>query len=237
MLLPAGETVAIVGDNGAGKSTLVKLLAGLYHPSAGRILIDDTDLATIHPSDYHQQISACFQDHARFEFTVRDTVGIGDLRGDHPDASRSGAAIDAALDWAGARQMVADLPKKVDTRLGSSWPGGVDLSGGQWQKLSLARSLMRDNPLLLLLDEPAAALDAATEHDLFQRWTQASQHASATRGGITVVVSHRFSTVQTADLILVLDYGRILEIGTHADLIARRGRYAEMYELQARSYR
>lgn len=234
VLLPAGATVAIVGDNGAGKSTLVKLLAGLYRPSAGRILIDGTDLATIHPSDYHQQISACFQDHARFEFTVRDTVGIGDLRGDHPDASRSGAA---ALDRAGALQMVVDLPKGVDTQLGSSWPGGVDLSGGQWQKLSLARSLMRDSPLLLLLDEPAAALDAATEHNLFERWTQASRHASATRGGVTVVVSHRFATVQTADLILVLDHGRILEIGTHADLIARRGRYAEMYELQARSYR
>ena len=185
----------------------------------------------------HRQISACFQDHARFEFTIRETVGIGDLHGQRLGAMRSGAAIDTALDRAGALQLVAELPNGVHTQLGSSWPGGVDLSGGQWQKLSLARGLMRDSPLLLLLDEPAAALDPVTEHNLFERWTRASRHASATRGGVTVVVSHRFSTVQTADLILVLDRGRVLEFGTHADLIARGGRYAEMYELQARSYR
>ncbi len=236
LTLPAGATVAIVGDNGAGKSTLVKLLAGLYRPTSGRILLDDTNLGSIDPVAFRRRTAACFQDHARFEFLVRETVGIGDLAAlADPDGGET--AIARALDRAGAGTVVAGLPAGLDSQLGPSWPGGADLSGGQWQKLSLARAMMRPHPLLLLLDEPAAALDAAAEHDLFGRWAQAARQAAATNGGITVLVSHRFSTVRMTDLVVVCDRGRVTEIGSHRELIGRGGHYAEMYELQARSYR
>ncbi|WP_152361157.1 ABC transporter ATP-binding protein [Microlunatus speluncae] len=236
LTLPAGATVAIVGDNGAGKSTVVKLLAGLYRPTGGRILLDDTDLAGIDPVAFRRRTSACFQDHARFEFPVRDAVGLGDLDA-LADPEIGEPAIARALDRAGAAGVVAGLPAGLDTQLGPSWPGGVDLSGGQWQKLALARAMMRPQPLLLLLDEPAAALDAAAEHELFLRWALAARLAAETNGGITVLVSHRFSTVRMTDLVVVCDQGRVTEVGTHAELISRGGHYAEMYDLQARSYR
>lgn len=236
LLLPAGTTVAIVGDNGAGKSTVVKLLAGMYRPTSGRILLDETDLATIDPDQYRDRLSACFQDHARFEFLVRETVGIGDLNmladHDHRDP-----AIAGALDRAGATDVRTSLTNGLDTQLGPTWPGGIDLSGGQWQKLALARAMMQHRPTLLLLDEPTAALDAETEHELFRRWAEASRRTAARTGGVTILVSHRFSTVQMADLVVVLNQGRLMEIGTHADLLSRDGHYAEMYNIQARSYR
>ncbi|HVX45391.1 MAG TPA: ABC transporter ATP-binding protein [Mycobacteriales bacterium] len=230
--LPAGSTVAIVGDNGAGKSTLVKLLAGMYRPTGGRILFDDTDIAGVDVDDLRRQVSACFQDHARFEFILRETVGIGDL----PilaDGVRCDPAVLEALGRAGA----ADLPAGLDTPLSPNRPKGTDLSGGQWQKVSLGRSMMRTRPLLLLLDEPAAALDADTEDALFRRWAEAARRLRSTNGGITVLVSHRFSTVRMADLVVVLDNGRVVETGTHEELLARDGHYAQMYGLQARSYR
>ncbi|MGW3353568.1 ABC transporter ATP-binding protein [Nonomuraea rubra] len=236
LLFPAGQTVAIVGDNGAGKSTLVKILAGMYRPSCGAVRLDGIAVGVMDPAAFRRQLSACFQDHARFEFLVRETVGIGDLTV-LADPDRADAAIERALERAGADGVVSALPSGLDTQLGPRWPGGVDLSGGQWQKLSLARAMMRTRPLLLLLDEPASALDADAEHELFQRWALASRHAAAVNGGVTVLVSHRLSTVRMADLIVVLNQGRVEEVGTHDELVGRGGLYAEMYSLQASSYK
>jgi ATP-binding cassette subfamily B protein len=230
--LPAGSTVAIVGDNGAGKTTLVKLLAGLYEPTAGRILVEGTDLSGLDPDRWRRRVSAAFQDHARWEFSVHETVGIGDL-----DAVEDAEAVSGALDRAGASDLPETLPAGLDTQLGAHWPGGIDLSGGQWQKLAIGRGMMRRSPLLLLLDEPTAALDAETEHRLFERWTVAAREVREASGAVTVLVSHRFSTVRMADLIVVLDRGQIVESGTHAQLLSRQGLYAELFELQAASYR
>jgi ATP-binding cassette subfamily B protein len=230
--LPAGSTIAIVGDNGAGKTTLVSLIAGLCRPTAGRILIDDADLAHIDPRDWRRRISAGFQDHARFEFSIQRAVGLGFLH-DLDDT----AAATAALLRAGATDVLDSAPAGLATQLGPSWPNGVDLSGGQWQKLAIGRAMMRTDPLLLLLDEPTAAIDAETEHQLFGRWTAAARATRQRSGAITVLVSHRFSTVRMADLILVLRDGGICERGSHAELMAARGLYAELFELQARAYR
>jgi ATP-binding cassette subfamily B protein len=230
LLLPAGATVAIVGDNGAGKTTLVKLLAGLYLPTEGRITLDDVDLARLDPEQWRRRVSAGFQDHARFEFLVRETVGIGDL-----PALDDEAVVTAALERAGAADLLETLPAGLATQLGPNWPSGIDLSGGQWQKLAIGRAMMRADPLLLLLDEPTAALDAETEHRLFARWTAAANQLRQISGAVTVLVSHRFSTVRMADLIVVLAQGQVVEVGSHAELIAARGLYAELFELQARS--
>ncbi|HEY2507883.1 MAG TPA: ABC transporter ATP-binding protein [Streptosporangiaceae bacterium] len=232
VLLPAGATVAIVGDNGAGKTTLVGLLAGLARPAGGRILVDGTDLSCFDPLAWRERISAGFQDHARFEFTVQQAVGIGRLAG-LDDA----AAAQAALDLAGAAELPGQLPSGLSTQLGTAWPAGIDLSGGQWQKVAIGRAMMRADPLLLLLDEPTAAIDAETEHRLFARWTQAAAGLRRRAGAITVLVSHRFGTVRMADLILVLSAGRICEQGSHQELMAAGGVYAELFELQARAYR
>jgi len=230
LYLPAGTTVAVVGDNGAGKTTLVKLLAGLVRPTDGHVIVEQTDLAEVNAAAWRQRVSAGFQDHARFELTVQQAVGAGSL----PDLDDP-AAVTAALDRAGA----ADLLERAGlaTQLGPSWPGGIDLSGGQWQKLAIGRAMMRTDPLLLLLDEPTAAIDAESEHRLFARWTQAARAVRQRSGAITVLVSHRFSTVRTADLIVVLRDGGVAELGSHAELITADGLYAELFELQARAYR
>ena len=232
VLLPAGVTVAIVGENGAGKTTLVSLLAGLYRPTSGQILVDGTDLATLDPEAWRLHLSAGFQDHARFEFTIGRAVGLGWL----PSAADP-AAVTAALNRAGAADLVTHGPAGLTTQLGPEWPGGIDLSGGQWQKLAIGRAMMRPGPLLLLLDEPTAAIDAETEHQLFARWTGATRQAREHTGAITVLVSHRLATVRMADLILVLRDGAIAERGSHDELIAAGGWYAELFELQARAYR
>jgi ATP-binding cassette subfamily B protein len=230
--LPAGSTVAIVGDNGAGKTTLVKLLARLYEPTAGIIAADGIALSQVAIEDWRARTSACFQDYARPELIAREAVGIG-----HVPALTEESAVHTALTRASANDVVADLPRGLDTQLGRSFDEGVDISGGQWQRLALARGMMRSEPLLLLLDEPTAALDAKTEHSLFERFADAAHRAASTTGAITVLVSHRFSTVRMADLIIVLSDGRLIEAGSHSELIARGGTYAELYELQARSYR
>lgn len=230
--LPAGSTVALVGDNGAGKSTLVKLLCGLYPPTGGRVLVDGHDLTGIDLADWRTRISAGFQDFVRFELPVRTSVGVGDLpRADDDEAVR------AALAQAGADDVVAGLPGGWDTLLGRSFEGGHEPSGGQWQKLALGRAMMRPAPLLLVLDEPTSSLDAETEYRLFARYAAAARRVTAANGGITLLVTHRFSTVRMADRIVVLDGGRVVEQGGHDELIARGGLYAELYELQARAYR
>ncbi|GAA4983269.1 ABC transporter ATP-binding protein [Actinopolymorpha pittospori] len=228
--IPAGGVVALVGENGAGKSTLVKLLARMYEPTEGRILVDGVDLAELDVDAWRERLSAAFQDFAKFELVAQQTVGVGDL-----SRLDDEAAVTAALDRAGAADVVPKLPQGVASQLGSSWEDGVDLSTGQWQKLALGRALMREAPLVVFFDEPTASLDAPTEHALFERYTEASR-AGAARGMITVLVSHRFSTVRSADLILVIDDGRIAELGSHAELMEIDGLYAELYTLQARSY-
>jgi ATP-binding cassette subfamily B protein len=229
--LPRGTVVAIVGENGAGKSTLVKLLARMYDPTDGRILIDQTDLARIPPADWRARLAGAFQDFFRFEFRARHTVGVGDI----PRLDDETAVV-TAVDRAGADDVVAKLGAGLDTQLGPTWPGGVEVSFGQWQKLALGRGFMRDEPLVLVLDEPTAALDAETEHALFERYASAVR-GDGGRGRITLLVSHRFSTVRMADLIVVLDGAKVAEMGTHEALMARGGQYAELYGIQAAAYR
>jgi ATP-binding cassette, subfamily B, bacterial len=230
LFLPAGAVVAVVGENGAGKTTLVKLLAKLYHPSSGRILIDGADLAHINPEQWRERLAGAFQDFFRFEFQAGQTIGLGDL-----PRRDSDPALVAALDRAGARDVVDGLPAGLRTQLGPTWHHGVDVSYGQWQKLALARGFMRDEPLIAVLDEPTAALDAETEHQLFERYSSRA-HETKHNGNMTILVSHRFSTVRMADLIVVMDGARVVEVGTHDDLMARGGRYSELYQIQARAY-
>jgi ATP-binding cassette subfamily B protein len=238
--LKPGTVVAIVGENGAGKSTLVKLLCRLYRPNQGRILIDGVDLARIPAEGWRERLAGAFQDFFRFEFRARHTVGVGDVPRleDQP-------AVSVAVDRAGAADVVERLIEGLATQLGPTWPGGVEVSFGQWQKLALARGFMRDRPLLLVLDEPTAALDAETEHMLFERYAEAARggfrtdadRTSAPDGRITILVSHRFSTVRMADLIVVLDGSRLVEVGSHEALMAKGGQYAELYGIQAAAYR
>ena len=239
LTLPAGAVVALVGENGAGKTTLVKLLAKLYEPTSGVILVDGTPLADIAPDRWRERLAGAFQDFFRFEFRARRTVGVGDV----PRVDDAPAVV-TAVDRAGAEDVVERLASGLDTQLGPTWPDGVEVSFGQWQKLALARGFMRDDPLLLVLDEPTAALDAETEHALFERYAAAARGSAVAagdgngaRGRVTLLVSHRFSTVRMADLIVVLDGARLVESGSHDDLMAAGGRYAELYRLQATAYR
>jgi len=229
LTLPAGKVVAIVGENGAGKTTLVKLLAKLYEPSSGGILVDAIPLARLPAGEWRERLAGAFQDFFRFEFKARQAVGLGEVA--HVD---NDARVQAAIARAGAGDVIAGLPAGLETQLGPAWPGGVDVSFGQWQKLALARGFMREAPLLLVLDEPTAALDAETEHALFERYAEA---AHGHLGRITILVSHRFSTVRMADLIVVLDGARLAEMGTHSELMARGGPYSELYAIQAQAYR
>ena len=239
--LPAGSVVALVGENGAGKSTLVKLLAKMYEPVDGRILVDGEDLARVPAEDWRSRLAGAFQDFFRFEFQASRSVGIGD----EPRMDER-PAVASAVARAGADDVVDALREGLDTQLGPTWPSGVEVSFGQWQKLSLARGFMRDEPLLLVLDEPTAALDAETEHALFERYASAARlgnggddgHGHSTANGcITLLVSHRFSTVRMADLIVVMDGARVVEVGSHEELMASEGQYAELYEIQAAAYR
>ena len=227
--LAPGSVVAIVGENGAGKTTLVKLLCRLYQPTKGRILVDGAELARMPPDTWRSRLSGAFQDFYRFEFTLRHTVGVGDL----PRLDDQ-AAVTAAVARAGAGDVVQHLAAGLDTQLGPTWPEGVELSFGQWQKLALARGFMRERPVVLVLDEPTAALDAETEHALFERYAAAAHGADDC---VTILVSHRFSTVRMADFIVVLRGSRVIESGTHAALLATGGHYAELYRIQAAAYR
>jgi ATP-binding cassette subfamily B protein len=230
LTLPAGAVVALVGENGAGKSTLVKLLCKLYEPTSGRILADDVPLSRLKADEWRARLSGAFQDFFRFELVARQAVGVGDL-----PRLDDAPAVSAAVERAGAADVVARLPRGLDTQLGPTWPDGVEVSFGQWQKLALSRGFMREGPLLLVLDEPTAALDAETEHALFERFAEAARGQG--RGRVTVLVSHRFSTVRMADVIVVLDGAKVREVGSHEELMGRRGVYAELYGIQAAAYR
>ena len=226
--LKPGSVVAIVGENGAGKSTLVKLLCRLYQPDQGRILVEGVDLAQIRADEWRSRLAGAFQDFFRFEFRARYTVGLGDM----PRLEDEPAVV-TAVGRAGAEDLVSKLVSGLNTQLGATWPEGVEVSFGQWQKFALARGFMRDGPLVLVLDEPTAALDAETEHALFERYAAAARG----EGRITILVSHRFSTVRMAHLIVVLDGARVVEVGTHEELIAKGGQYADLYSIQAAAYR
>ena len=230
--LPAGAAVALVGLNGAGKTTLVKLLTRMYEPTAGRILVDGVALDELDLAAWRHRSAAAFQDFLRPELVAAQVVGIGDLAHLHDHD-----AVGTALERAGAGTVVAEMTDGLEARLGRSFPDGEELSGGQWQKLALGRSMMRDRPLLLVLDEPTASLDAPTESALFDQYIRVARQTGRENGAITLLVSHRFSTVVLADLIIVIEDGRPAEWGTHAELMERGGTYAELYELQAAAYR
>jgi ATP-binding cassette, subfamily B, bacterial len=230
--LPAGRTIALVGENGAGKTTLVKLLCGMYPPKGGRVTVDGVDLAELSPTDWRERVTGAFQDFQRFQLILAESVGVGDLTRvqEHP-------IVRGALERAGTAALEQHLPDGLVTRVGGRFTGGHELSGGQWQRLALARGLMRHAPLLIVLDEPTASLDALSEAALFERYAAAAHDLAAAQGTITLLISHRFSTVRGADLIVVLEHGRVIEHGSPAELLAQGGTYAELFDLQARAYR
>jgi ATP-binding cassette, subfamily B, bacterial len=219
-----GERIAIVGENGAGKTTLVKLLARLYEPQSGRITVDGVPLTEYPVREWRRRVAAIFQDFVRYELPVRENVAFGAVELVDDDER-----IRAALDRAGALELVDSLPHGLDTTLSREYEGGTDLSGGQWQRIAIARALLavEGGAGVLVLDEPTAALDVRAEAVFFERFLQ------LTRGLTTVLISHRFSTVRRADRIVVLEHGRVVEEGTHAELLAADGRYAELFHLQA----
>jgi ATP-binding cassette subfamily B protein len=225
--LKAGSTVALVGENGAGKTSLVKLLCRFYEPTSGSITVNGTDLRSFDVADWRRELSAGYQDFARFELRLRESVGIGSIASiaDGGPAAQALARVDA------------DLPVGLDHQLGQQWPGGVNLSEGQWQKVAMARAMMRRHPVLLLLDEPTSGLDPHAEHALFDLFAGVAAETASRSGAIALFVSHRFSTVRMASHIIVLAGGRVVEQGDHASLMAKRGLYSELYEIQARAYR
>ncbi|MBM3774982.1 MAG: ABC transporter ATP-binding protein, partial [Acidobacteria bacterium] len=223
--LEPAEKVALIGENGAGKTTLVKLLARLYDPSEGRILLDGVDLREYNVEELRKEIGVIFQDYMRYEMLARENIGLGRL-----DALEELARIRAAAEKSLAAGVIERLPGGYEQRIGRRFEGGVDLSGGEWQKLALARAYMRDAQLIIL-DEPTATLDARAEYQVFLRFSD------LTRNRMAVLISHRFSTVRMADRILVLEQGRIREQGTHSQLISLGGQYKELFELQAAGYR
>ncbi|WP_296282467.1 ABC transporter ATP-binding protein [Pseudoxanthomonas sp.] len=223
--LHAGEVLALVGENGAGKTTLVKLLARLYDPDEGRILLDGRDLREYDLDDLRANTGVIFQDFVRYHLTAGENIGVGRIEAMHDDARVRAAAARAMAD-----EVIESLPRGYDQLVGRRFKNSVDLSGGQWQKIAIARAYMRDAQVMIL-DEPTAALDARSEFEVFQRFKELSDNRTA------VLISHRFSSVRMADRILVLDQGRLEASGTHAQLMAAGGRYAELFELQAAGYR
>ena len=223
--LEPGERLALVGENGAGKTTLVKLLARLYDPTGGRILLDGVDLREYHVEDLRKEIGVIFQDYMRYDMLAAENIGVGRI-----DALADQPRIEQSAQKSLAAAVIAALPNEYRQMLGRRFEGGVDLSTGQWQKISLARAYMRDAQILIL-DEPTASLDARAEFEVYQRFVD------LTRGKMAVLISHRFSTVRMADRILVLEHGRVVEHGSHAQLVALGGKYAELFEMQAAGYR
>ncbi len=220
-----GERIALVGLNGAGKTTLIKLLTRLYDPTGGQILLDGVDLREYDLKSLHQRFGVIFQDFVRYQFTVRENIGFGQV-----DALDDLGRIQDAADRGGASPIIEKMPQGYDTMLGRRWEKGQELSGGQWQKIALARAFMREAEVLVL-DEPTSALDAEAEYEVFRRFGELME------GRIAVLISHRFSTVRMADRIVVLSAGKIIELGSHAALMALDGAYARLFNLQAEGYR
>ena len=225
LFIPPGESIALVGLNGAGKTTLVKLLTRLYDPTEGEILLDGHDLREYDLASLHQRFGVIFQDFVRYQFSVRENIGFGQV-----DELENLEKIKDAAERGGADQVIEGMPNGYETILGRRWEKGLELSGGQWQKIALARAFMR-NAEALILDEPTSALDAEAEYEIFKRFRELMS------GRIAVLISHRFSTVRMADRIVVLSDGRIVELGSHAELMARGGPYSRLFELQAEGYR
>jgi ATP-binding cassette subfamily B protein len=222
--LHAGEKLALVGENGAGKTTLVKLLVRLYEPTEGRILLDGHDLREYDMSDLRSEIGIIFQDYIRYQMTTSENIAVGNIK-----QMENIALIKNSATQSLANLIIEKFPDKYDQMLGRRFNKGVELSGGEWQKIALARAYMR-NSQLVILDEPTAALDARAEFEVFERFAELTKDKSA------MIISHRFSTVRMANRILVLDKGQLIEIGSHEELLAKGGRYAELFKLQAKGY-
>jgi ATP-binding cassette subfamily B protein len=225
VVIKEGESLALVGQNGAGKTTFIKLLTRLYHPTEGHIYLDGKDLEEWDQDLLRRRISVVFQDFAQYQLTASENVGLGSV-----DQLEDSAQIERAVTKGGADEVVASLTSGLATPLGRWFRDGVELSGGQWQKIALARSFMREAADILVLDEPTASLDAEAEHAVFQRFRD------LTRGRTSILISHRFPTVRMADRILVIEKGRVVEEGTHAGLLEKKGRYAQLFSLQAQGY-
>jgi ATP-binding cassette subfamily B protein len=221
-----GDSLALVGENGSGKTTLIKLLTRLYQPDAGRILLDGLDLQQWQGDALRQRIGVIFQDFGRYQFLVGENIGAGDMN-HFEDRQRWQRAAEMGM----AHEFIDKLPQQYDTQLGKWFKGGRELSGGQWQKIALARAFMRTNADLLVLDEPTATMDAAAEASIFEHFRELS------RGKMTILISHRFSTVRMADQVVVIDKGRIVEQGSHEQLMKLGGQYAYLFSLQAQGYR
>jgi len=226
LFIPKGQSLAIVGRNGAGKTTLIKLLTRLYEPTEGRILLDGKPLGDWDERTLRERVGVIFQDYAQYQLTAQENVGVG-----HVPEMTVAERVASAVELGGATEVIAGLKDGLSTQLGRWFvKGGVELSGGQWQRLALARAFMRRGADVLVLDEPTAALDAEAEHAVFERF------ARLTKGRTAILISHRFPTVRMASRIVVLEGGRIHEQGTHEELIARGGRYAQLFALQAQGY-
>ena len=225
VFVPKGQSLALVGENGAGKTTFIKLLAGLYEPTEGRVLLDGRDIRTWDEAKLRARIGVIFQDFNEYQLALRENVGFGSVEHVGDDLR-----VNRAVDQGGAKELVAGLTAGIETQLGRWFREGVDLSGGQWQKVALARAFMREEADILILDEPTAALDAEAEHAVFQRFK------ALAAGRTTILISHRFPTVRMADRILVIEAGVVVEDGSHAELIAAGRRYARLFGLQAAGY-
>jgi ATP-binding cassette subfamily B protein len=227
LTIPAGRSLAIVGLNGAGKTTLVKLLARLYEPQSGRITVDGVDVRDFEPAAWRRRLGAIFQDFVHYDLPVRENVGFG-----APELLGDDESVRSALSRAGALSLVEALPHGLDTMLSREYADGAELSGGQWQRIAIARALMavEGGASVLVLDEPTANLDVRAEAEFFDQFLE------LTRGVTTILISHRFSSVRRADRIVVLEEGAVVEDGTHAELVALGGRYAELFHLQAERF-
>jgi ATP-binding cassette subfamily B protein len=225
LFIPKGQSLALVGQNGAGKTTFIKLLTRLYAPTEGRISIDGKDLASWDETELLKRIGVVFQDFAQYQFSARENIGFGSVGHLGDDAQ-----IQRAIAHGGAESVIGELKEGLETPLGRWFKDGVELSGGQWQKVALARAFMREDADILVLDEPTAALDAEAEHAIFARFRE------LTRGKTSILISHRFPTVRMADRIVVIEKGQVVEQGTHEELVSQHGRYAALFALQAQGY-